>query len=198
VDEVVAELSRVAVESPEIVRLVVGLLGAIVLFAGARIYHQALFIACFGAGAVGGVMLLDALSGLSPELTRPVVLIAGAAVSGFAVAGLAAVVQRFALFAAGAIGGLMGVAALGDVLPAGTLPPWTLAVGVIGGAVALPLLFPLILKAATAVVGAVLVAWAIGQPAHLWVLVGLSVVGAAVQFGLVGGKREEDDEADEE
>jgi len=159
-----------------------------VLFAGARIYHQALFLACFAAGAVGGVLLLDALSGWSPDLSRPIVLIAGAAVAGFAVAGLAAVVQRFALFAAGALGGLMGVAALGDVLPAGALPPWTLAVGVVAGAVALPLLFPLILKAATAVVGAVLVAWAAGYPAHLWVLVGLSLVGGAVQFGLVGGK----------
>ena len=41
-DVVVAELRRVAVESPEVVRIVVGLLGAIVLFAGARLYRKAL------------------------------------------------------------------------------------------------------------------------------------------------------------
>ena len=77
VDVVVAELRRVAVESPEVVRIVVGLLGAIVLFAGARLYRKALFFGCFGAGAIGGVLLLDLLSGWSADLARPVVLIAG-------------------------------------------------------------------------------------------------------------------------
>jgi hypothetical protein len=195
VDEVVAELRRVAVESPEVIRVAVGLVGAVVLFAGARLYHKALFLACFGAGAVGALLLLDVLSRWSADLERPVVLIAGAVVGGVAVAGLVAVVERFALFAAGALAGLAGMGALGSFVP---LPGWALAIGVIGGAIALPLLFPLILKAATAVIGAVLVAWAVGYPAHAWVLVGLAVVGAAVQFGFVGGKPEEPEDEGEE
>lgn len=175
-------------EAPTLVRVAVGVLGAVVLFWGARIYKPALMMAAWGAGAIGALALLQALSGLAPELSRPLVLLVGAAVGGFAAMGLAAVAHKLALVGVGALAGVVAVASAAEVV---AVPWWALLVGALLGAVVLPLVFPIVLKVTTPLAGSVLVAWALGWT-NPWMLGGLWLVGAAFQLGFVRERKGEE------
>jgi len=181
------------VDVPWAVRVVVGVLGLVVLFWGARIYKPALVMASFGVGAVGGVAVLDALSAPLPVLDRPEVLIVGALVAGAAVAAIALAAHKVALLGVGAVSGVALAGGIGALFPPGLFPWWGVLIGALVGAVAMPFLFPALLKIATPAVGAVLVAWALGRPAQLWVVGGLWLLGALFQLGFVR-EREVDEE----
>ena len=177
-------------EAPALVRVAVGVVGAIVLLWGARIYHPAVRLAAWGAGAVGAVTLLQALSPWAPELTRPMVLLVGAAVGGFAVLGVAVAAHKIALIGVGALSGAVAAASLVGPL---ALPMWAPVVGLVVGAVVLPLVFPLLLKVTTPLAGAALVAWAVARPTTLWVVAGLWLLGVVFQLGFVRSRPKEEE-----
>lgn len=189
-DSLVTSLQNAAIEAPLVLRVVVGLLGAVVLLAGARLAKPALYMASFGVGATGAVLGLQAGAALAPALGGPIVLLVGACVGGLAVAVVARVAVKVALFAAGALTGVVATGAVATVMVPVVLPWWSVLVGALAGVVVVPLLARFLLRLAAAAVGAVLVAWALAMPTHPWLLLGLFVVGAAVQLGVVGGAPE--------
>jgi hypothetical protein len=187
-------VQNLVVDVPWLVRVVVGVLGLVVLFWGARIYKPALLMVSFGAGAVGAAGVLDALSARVPAMDRPEVIIVGALVAGAAVAAVAMAAHKLALLGVGALAGVAFAGAVGALFPPDTFPWWGVLIGALVGAVAMPFVFPSLLKIATPAVGAVLVAWAIGRPDQLWVIGGLWVLGALFQLGFVREPEPEEEE----
>ena len=179
---------------PWLVRAPVGVLGAVVLLWGARIYKAAVVMASWGVGAIGAVALLHGLSAFAPELQAPLVLLVGAAIGGFAVMAVALVAHRLALVGIGALAGVVGTGAGAELLTLGAIPMWAFLLGALVGGVLLPWVFPLVLRLTTPLVGAILVAWAVGWPAEPLVLAGLWLLGVLVQLGFGrgdGGKEAE-------
>lgn len=178
-------LTNLAIDAPLAVRVAVGAIGAVVLFWGARIYKPALIGSAFAVGAVGAVGAVQGLALLAPEVASvPVVLIA-AALGGVVVAAIASAAHKIALVGIGALLGLAGAGAVLELAPPGMLGWWLLPVGILVGAIALPLLFQTVLKLTTPVIGAVLVAWALARPENAWVLGGLWLAGTLFQLGFV-------------
>lgn len=176
-------LHQIATDSPWLVRGAVGAAGVVVLLWGARIYKAAVYLAAFGAGAIGTVAVLGLLAEQFEALAAPEVVLGGALVGGVLIALAARAAHALALLAVGAVAGVAVAGAVAGVVP--SLPWWGVLVGAVVGAVVLPLVFPLLLKVTTPLAGAVLVAWAAGWPMDpLW-LGGLWLVGVVFQLGFV-------------
>ena len=188
-------LENLITDAPLLVRLVVGVLGAVVLLWGARIYKAAVAMASWGAGAIGAVALLHGLSGVAPELQEPLVLLVGAVIGGFAVMAVALVAHRLALVGIGALAGVVAAGAGAEIFAVGPLPLWAYLIGALVGGGLLPWLFPLLLRLTTPLVGAILVAWAAGWPEEPLVLAGLWLVGGLFQLGFGRRRRGKEPEA---
>lgn len=188
----VADLAMVAEGSPHLLRGAVGLVGAILLLAGARVYKLALALAGFGVGAVLVAAGLVWGSGYVPALAEPTLVAVASVIGGLLLMAVISVVHRLGLVGVGA---LVGASAAGGVADAvsGAPPFWVPFVGALAGAIALPFLFPTLLKVATPAVGAVLIGWAVGMPTHPWLLLGLWIFGMLVQ--LRSPRREREAEA---
>ena len=183
-----------AVASPMMVRVVTGIVGLILLVAGARLYKPALMLAAFTAGGLLVVATLSTAGALVPALATPAMLAAGGLFAGVATAWVAHVAHRVALVV---IGGLTGLSlASGIQHLVAEAPGWIPVVGAIVGAIGLPWVYESLLKVVTPAVGAVCIAWALAVPDTAWILGGLWAFGAAVQ--LAGPGKVEDHESQEE
>ena len=75
------------------------------------------------------------------------------------------------------------------------MPPVTIVVATLLGALVFPWVYDQLLKVLTPAVGAVLVAWAVGHPEHLALLGGLWFVGVVLQLrGPSSGRRDDDED----
>jgi hypothetical protein len=177
------DVSQIAAEVPVLTRFAVGLVGLLLLLAGARWYHRAVALAAFVAGTVlasaAMVIACDVLAVPIP----PVVMVVVALVCGGSVAGVAKMAHRLVLLAVGAMAGGTAVAALSAHVAA--VPMWGALLGMLVGALIVPWIWDQTLKILTPAVGAVAVAWAVGLPDNLLLVMGLWVFGAVAQ--LVGG-----------
>jgi len=185
-------LVDLATGSPVVVRLLVGAIGAVLLLWGARIYKPALMMTSFAAGSLGAVAVLIMATAVLPALASPAVLIVGALIGGLALAGLTALVHRLGLVAVGALAGVTAAGAVVEAVTGAVGPWWAVALGAVAGAVALPLAFKGLLKVVTPAVGAVCIAWAVGLPTHLLLLLGLWAFGAVVQLAIGSGRGDDE------
>lgn len=179
-------------EAPMALRAIVFGLGGLLLVTGARAYEWALFGSAGALGMVGGAALVMLANELVPGAATPIALGVGGLAGGALLFGIAKATHRAALVGVGALVGGAAGGAVGALL-GGVW--WAPLAGLGIGAIALPLLFPLVLKIVTPAVGAVAVGWSVGQPESLWLLGLLWFAGAAVQLGLVK-TREREPEAD--
>lgn len=176
-------------DTPWLGRAGLGAAGLVLELAGARIYNLALWLGGFAAGALGGLMLVTAAAPFVPAVAVPPVPIIVAAVAGIALAFIVRMVHGVGVVVLGAVVGVgVGQAAAATFLPGAW---WPAAVGLLVGAIAVPLAWRRLLIGITAAAGAMLVAAAAGFPHDLRVIVPLFAVGVLVQ-GLSGRKPREE------
>jgi hypothetical protein len=77
------------------------------------------------------------------------------------------------------------------IVSAAALPWWAPVVAGIAVALVFPKIYHLMLKPVTALVGAELVAWAMGKPTNALLVLGLAFVGTIAQSALGGGKKKD-------
>lgn len=183
--DAIGPLTELTAQSPWLLRVVVGLVGFVLLVAGARVYRVALLGSAFALGAVATAVGLAWAGQQVVALARPEIIGVGALVAGLACAGGASLAHRVALLAIGAIAGLGVGAGVGDLVGGAALL-WAPLAGAVLGALMFPWVFPALLKVLTPAVGAVCLAWAAGKPDTLWLIGALWAFGAVVQ--LVGGR----------
>lgn len=179
--ETLPELQELVVlveTAPNAVRAAVAGAGVGLLLFGARLYRLGLLLGAFAAGAIGGAGAMELLAPYAPELADPRALVAGAFSTGLVTAAVAWLAHRLALVLVGGLAGLLASALLAALL---AWPWWSLLLGVGLGAVALPWVYPHLLKLLTPAVGALLVAWALHRLDVVWLVVLLWTVGAAFQ-----------------
>jgi hypothetical protein len=188
-----ANLTELAAQQPMLLRALIGAAGAVLLFFGARVYRPALVLAGFGAGAAGTVAAFLAAAEWVPAFAEPTTLIVGGLLGGGLLCVLTLSVHRLGLVGVGALVGATATVSAAGLLSAS--PAWWVPLaGALGGAALMPWVFPVLLKIATPAVGAVLVGWAAGYPDHPALLLGLWVLGSAVQLASGGKRRREEDE----
>lgn len=175
-------LLQSAADAPLAMRLLVGAAGGLVLLVGARVYEWALFGSAAVLGTVGGAALIVLVDEAVPGTATPIALAIGGLVGGLLLLFVARAAHKLALVGVGALLGLASGSALGTLVGGAW---WSPVLGAVVGAIALPFLFPTLLKILTPGVGAVGVVWALGMPDRLWLLALLWLVGAAVQLGFV-------------
>jgi hypothetical protein len=173
------ELADLALRSPVAVRVAVGMMGIVVLLAGARLYKPTMFTVAF---AFGSLLTLFLMSGGAIEKITAVHLSAGL-VGGLVGLGLCALVHALGLALLGGWGGATLAVAVIDVFPEIGVW-WAPIVGAVLGAVFTSLLFKTMLKVVTPAIGAGLITWAIGFAANPWLLIGLWVFGTWCQFSM--------------
>lgn len=189
-------MPEITADVPLLLRVAVGLMGGLLVVAGARWYYLGLYLAAFATGAALCASLLVALSPYVALLADPMVVGTGALLSGVVLAWAAKVAHRMAMLGAGAFTGfVVGVGGIEALAAPTWFPLLTLAVG----ALVFPWVYDKLLKVLTPAVGGACVAWAVGYPDQPALLGGLWVFGAVVQ--LVGDHAEaetDDDDEDEE
>lgn len=174
----VPELWWSPADSTPVVRLLVGLAGALLLVVGARIYRGALLLAGFGVGSVATVLSLRFVGEYIP--IEDSVVIPATLMGGVVLAGITSVVHRMGLLA---VGGFVGAGvATGLAALFGDVEWWVPTIGSLVGSVAISWAFPHLLKVLTPLVGSVLVAWAAGVLDRAGLLAVLWLGGSAVQL----------------
>lgn len=186
------DLAQLASDAPLALRVGIGALGAVVLLAGARLYRFALFGGAFALGAVAAALALVYGAAWLPSLARPEVVGLGAVLTGALLAGGVHLAHRLGLLAVGGIVGLAAGAGVGELLT-GQAALFAPLVGALLGAAAMPWFFESLLRFVTPGVGAVCIAYALGQPDRLWLLGGLWALGVAVQVGLLRPRKATED-----
>ncbi|NCG19700.1 MAG: hypothetical protein GWP91_11895 [Rhodobacterales bacterium] len=176
-----------------ILRVVVGLVGGLVLVAGARWYRRTLSLTAFAVGAIGAGLAANKVVTLL-HLAEQQMMIVGlaSAIGGATLAGMTKFAHKIALAGLGALLGLTVGGAVVAQLAA--VPPVTIVLATVLGALVFPWIYDQLLKVLTPAVGAVLVAWAVGHPEHLGLLGGLWFVGVALQIRGPSSSRRDDDE----
>lgn len=177
-------LAELAANAPLLTRVLVGLIGGLLIVAGARWYKRGLALTAFGTGAALVATGMVYLSAWVPMAADPMIAGVAALVGGLGLVGAGSMAHRLAMVAAGALTGLVAGAAVVGLLGA---PAWVGLVGLLLGALTFPWVYKQLLKLITPAVGAACLAWALGMPDRLEVLVGLWAFGAVVQF--VGEKQ---------
>ena len=173
------------------VRTVVGLVGFVLLVAGARVYRIGLLLTAFGAGVIG---VLAAIRAVAPYAVVPPATAGAVAIAvGVAGAVIVSFVHRWGLVALGGWLGALGASVVAGWAAAES-PWWAGLVGGALGAVAMPFVFRLLLRVVTPVVGALLLLWSVQALDHPWWFAPLTVLGIAIQTGLVRGPGPADDE----
>ena len=174
-------LARGGADLPMLFRVVVGLLGAVLLFRGAKTYMPALMLTAFTVGSmtsITSVWIIVGLLGL--PLDQLMILLVGLA-GGTGTCFMAWAMHRMALMTIGVTVGAVFGNALFAVLYANP-PFWAPMAGGAIGLVAFPILFPFFLKVFTSAAGSVVVAWALGYPTNLIAVGGLWGLGMTAQF----------------
>ena len=187
------DLSELVLMTPLVARVLIGLAGAILVIAGARLYKPGMMLAAMASGGLLVGTILAGVGTVAPAVATPWVIAVGIGLGGIAAAWIAHLAHKIALIAVGAVAGLTAGAAILPWIP--NEPLWIPFVGLLVGAASFPWVYPALLKILTPAVGAVAVAWAAGMPDTAWLLGGLWAFGAVVQ--LVGPQRPADN-ADEE
>ncbi|MEL6349459.1 MAG: hypothetical protein AAFV53_40525 [Myxococcota bacterium] len=154
--------------------LLVGIVGGVLLVAGARLYRLALVTPGLAAGMLLG---LELTAGASPEIQ----LVAGLCL-GLCGAGVMLLAERVAVSLGGAllVGGLVNAAA--PLLLPGQDAWYIPAAGAVVGLFLFPKLFRALLFVFTSLGGALCVSWAMGRPQDLPLIGGLWLVGTVVQW----------------
>jgi len=165
-------------------RAPLGLVGALLLLAGARLYRLAIVGPGFAAGVIVG---LQVTGGASPSVQAVAALSLG-------VVGAVALLflERVAVAIAGAVlcGGLadaVGPAALG-----GPVPWYVPLAAALLGLLLFPRLYKALLPVLTSIIGALCLTRALDRPHDLALLGGLALVGIVVQLITRKGKRRDD------
>lgn len=171
---------RMAEQTPFGARGASGLAGLLLLVAGGRLYR----LAVITPGVVAGFMLASALPGSVDAVVRVVATVVLGVLGGL----LFHLGERLAVHAVGAIllAWLTWVA-WSQVAP-GAVPWWGPAAGALGGLLLFPRLFKIMVRWVTALLGALVIAWAVGHPRNAWVVGALFLVGVVVQSLGGGGK----------
>ncbi len=161
-------------------RWIVLAIGVVLVVFGSRFYKLLLL----SPGFVAGVFLTIEYAPKGDAITRLVV----ACVAGIAGAATLIYLERLALSAVGAaVFGGLAYAIVPMVM--GPKVDWPIYAAIaIVGAFVLPFVYRRSLKVVTPIVGAIAVAWAIGQPSGLGVILGLAVLGMVLQHTLTGKK----------
>lgn len=188
-------LAGLVVDVPMLVRVLVGLLGGLLLVAGARWVRVGLAAAAFGIGAAAAASLLVAVVPFAPAAASPVVALPVTLIGGVALLWIARTIERLAMLVAGGFTGL--VVGLGLTAFLGVPPVFALG-GALLGALLFPWVWERLLRVVTALVGAGLVAWAVAMPDQPALFLGLAVFGVVVQFASGGAPRDDDDDEDED
>lgn len=168
-------------------RLLAGIIGVLMLVAGARVYRVAVMAPGFLLGVFAAAWALDEYGRRVEELVRMGILVAVGAVGAF-------VSSRIEQLAVRLCGSLLVAATTHAILPlVWPKAPWFAApaAGFIG-LLLFPALYRRLLPLITAAVGAVAIAWAASMQTNLLLISGLTVLGAAVQLGTGRGKKKAD------
>jgi len=148
-------------------------IGAVLILVGSRLYRLMLL----GPGFVGGVLLAHHYAPAGSDTTKMAIVV-GCGVVGVVLMHL---MEQTALRL---VGVALAVGATTAIAPEvfGSKPPWFLnyVAGAIG-AVGFPIVYERALPLVTSLLGALMVAWALGRPTDIIMLAILSVVGIAVQ-----------------
>lgn len=178
-------------DAPEAMRWLVGACGLLLMVAGSRVYGWALFGSAAMLGSVGGAALMVLVGEWVPGAANAISLAIGGLVGGVLALGIVRAAHKAALVG---VGGLLG-AAVGSALA--TLLGgawWGPLAGVVVGAMAMPFVFPVLLKVVTPAIGAVGVAWAAQVPDNVWVIAGCWLAGTLIQLGLMRSAPADDSE----
>jgi hypothetical protein len=179
-------IARGGADLPMLLRIVMGFLGLVLLFRGAKTYKPALMLTSFSVGCMTSVTTIwMAVSLMGVPLTNMLILLGGL-VGGLGTMWIAFMMHRMALMTIGVtVGAVVGTAFFAVIYA--TPPFWAPMVGGLAGVITFPILFPLFLKFFTSAAGAVVVAWALGYPSNILVVGGLWGAGLAAQV-MFGGK----------
>ncbi len=159
---------------------ITGLSGGLLLLAGGRLYK----LAILAPGILGGV----AAAMMLPASLGPVVIAIAAVVLAAAGALICHLLERVAVHVIGAIA-VAGVVQLAWPLAVGQPTPWWgMVVAAALGLLLFPSVFRGLIKWITALLGALMLAWSIGEPENLWVVGGLFLGGCIVQ-GATGKRK---------
>jgi hypothetical protein len=159
-----------------------GLVGVLLAVAGARFYRLAVL--------APGLLLGIGVGLLLPEtLDAPLRAIAAVVLAGFG-AVVCRFVEQAAVRAFGALlaGGLVYTA--WPIAMSEPSPWWAAAAGAALGLLLFPRAFQLLLKPLTAILGALALAFAVGQEHNPLVIGGVALLGTVIQLG-TGGKRKD-------
>jgi len=172
-DDAIDLLRNIALDG----RLVVGVLGLVLLLAGARLYRLAIVAPGFLLGVFLAMWGLDEYARKIDDLVRLGVMVGAGAVGAF----VSWRVEQLAV----RIGGSILVAATTHALLPLLWPraPWFAApaAGFVG-LLLFPSLYRRLLPLITAAIGAIALAWAANRPQDLLMMAGLTVLGAAIQL----------------
>ncbi len=160
-----------------------GLVGILLALAGARFYKLAVLAPGLLLGIAVGLLLPETLEAPLRAIIAVVVAGFGAVVCRF--------VEQAAVRAFGAVvaGGLVYTA--WPVVLDEPSPWWAAAAGAALGLLLFPRAFQALLKPLTALLGALALAFALGQEHNPFVIGGVALLGAVVQLG-TGGKKGKD------
>jgi len=184
---------QLVLDAPSLLRLLVGVVGLFILLRGAALYDVTLRASAFCMGAISTVGLLVALSTTGGLALPAEVAVLGGCVGGVMLLVIAVMAHRAALFGVGTVVGLTIAWGLGETVLT-SAPVWVPAVGALVGGVVFPLFYAQFLKILTPAVGAVAIAYAIGDPSNSACLLGLWVVGVVAQVAVGGDAAVPEDE----
>jgi hypothetical protein len=179
-------IARGGADLPMLLRLVVGLIGLVLLFRGAKTYKPALMLTSFAVGSMTSVTTIWMAMGLFGVPMTSMLVLVGGLIGGLGTMWIAFMMHKMALMTIGAtVGAVVGTAFFAIVYAA---PPfWAPILGGAVGLITFPVFFPMFLKFFTSAAGAVVVAWALGFPSNILVVGGLWGAGLAAQV-MFGGK----------
>lgn len=182
-------IARGGADLPMLLRLVVGLIGLVLLFRGAKTYKPALMLTSFAVGSMTSVTTIwMGMSLFGLPMTSMLVLVGGL-IGGLGTMWIAFMMHKMALMTIGAtVGAVVGTAFFAIVYA--TPPFWAPLLGGLLGLITFPVFFPMFLKFFTSAAGAVVVAWALGFPSNILVVGGLWGAGLAAQV-MLGGKADD-------
>jgi hypothetical protein len=174
-DEFITRLNTVP--QSEAVRVLMGIGGAILLFAGWRVYNWIIILAGIFIGGTTAVAVVG-----SADTTMNIIAFLVGAVVG---AGLATLLYNVAVFLIGGYFGVVFASMLAATMGWGPLPYWALLIVlVLGGLIMLTLSYELLVVLAS-VLGAQLLVIALGLTPASWWILGLALLGILLQTGLM-------------
>jgi hypothetical protein len=173
-----SDLSNLFAQAPVPPRVLAGIAGGLLLFAGGRVYKLAVvlpgLLLGLGAGVLGGSAL---------GLAVPVVAVL-AIVGGLFGALLCHFVERFAIGVAGVLAGLGAANAAWPLLSTHPAPWYLWPIAALVGLGLFPFIWRLALVPLTALIGAVVVLDAAGAPPNPLYIGGLALLGIVAQLAM--------------